>query len=113
MEARLNPVQLLQWYMDVGADEATGDKSIDRLSIVEKTIPASPASIIPIALPNQQPATEALLIGAVEASGVARDLAAKAGTLEELKSALENFQGLSLKRTATQMVSRAEIRRPE
>jgi len=97
MEARLNPAQLLQWYLDVGVDEAMLDGSLDRTCIVEKIIPDPPPAVIPIA---QAP----LIIGAVEALGTARALAAKAQTVEELKEALQNFQGLSLKRTATRMV---------
>jgi DNA polymerase len=100
MEASLNPVQLLQWYADMGVDEAMGNEPVDRTRIVEKT-PAISATILPIAQSSPPPAP---VIGTIEALGDARVLAAAAKTVEELRSALEGFQGLSLKRTATQMV---------
>lgn len=99
MEASANPVELLQWYVDTaGADEAIGTEPIDRTRIVEK--PAAQSGVVlPIASVAPVP-----VIGAIEALGTAKTLAASSKTLEELKAALENFQGLALKRTATQMV---------
>jgi DNA polymerase len=100
MEAQLNPAQLLQWYMDMGADEAIGEEAIDRIRIIEKSAVIPTAVVIPIAqAPVAVPVT-----GTIEAMGDAKTLAAGAKTIEELKSALENFQGLSLRRTATKMV---------
>ena len=104
MEASLNPAQLLQWYVDMGADEAIGDMPVDRTRIPEKI---SPAIVLPIVQPPviqaKQP-SPAPVVGTIEAMGDAKALAAGAKTIEELRTALENFQGLSLKRTATQMV---------
>ncbi|MCE9508005.1 MAG: uracil-DNA glycosylase [Alphaproteobacteria bacterium] len=100
MEASLNPVQLLQWYMDIGVDEAIGEELIDRTRIVEKP-PVISATILPITQVSPPPAP---IIGTIEALGEAKVLAAAAKTVEELKAALEGFQGLSLKRTATQIV---------
>ena len=106
MEAHLNPAQLLEWYSHVGVDEATGDAPVDRTRIPEKAM-ASPAIIIPLAqapvLAAKQESS-APLTGTIEALKDAQSLASAANTLEELKTALENFQGLALKRTATQMV---------
>jgi DNA polymerase len=99
MEAHLNPAQLLQWYVDMGVDEAMGEAPIDRIRIVEKSA-ASPASAVVIPIVQ----TPLPAIGAIEAMGEAKALAAGAKTVEELKSALESFQGLSLRRTATRMV---------
>lgn len=101
MKAQLNPAQLLQWYADVGVDEAMLDSPVDRTRIVEKIEAAAPAIIIPIAQKQDAPAP---LIGAIEALGAAHALAAEAKTVDELKTALESFQGLALKRTATQIV---------
>lgn len=42
--------------------------------------------------------------GSFEAIGDAKAMAAAANTIDELKQALEDFKGLSIKRTATQMV---------
>lgn len=105
METNTDPVELLQWYVDIGADEAVGDIPIDRsksaadtvVHISEKEAPA--VSSIASAPQSAAPAP-----GTFEAMGDAKDLAARAKTLEELKAALQNFKGLSLQRTATQLV---------
>lgn len=101
-----DPAALLQFYADTGADEAMGDMPIDRTKLADKVAlfpsPAVP-SAQPAALPVTVPAADAPL-GTIESLGDARQLAAAAKTIDELKSALDGFQGLSLKRTATQMV---------
>jgi DNA polymerase len=100
MSSNLTPAELLQWYADVGADEAIGDALVDRT----KPLPApAPVAVLPV---SRTPAPEepALLPGTFEAMGDAKSLAAGAKTIEELRAALESFQGLALKRTATQMV---------
>lgn len=97
MEAGLSPVALLQFYIDIGADEAIFGEAYDRLNVTEKIVAA----------PMLQPAvpeTSAAPQGMFEGIGDARALAAAAKTCDELRDALENFKGLSLKRTATQMV---------
>ncbi len=104
----MNPAELLQWYADVGVDEAIGDEALHRIRIVEKTIATSP-SVIPIAqiLPASLAAPVAPpppVPGTIEALGEAKTLAAAAKTLDELKTAIEGFQGLSIKRTASNIV---------
>lgn len=101
-----NPAALLQFYADTGADEAMGEAPVDRTKPAEKiALFSAPAAMIanPSAASGALPAAEAPL-GTIEALGDARQLAAAAATIEELKAALDGFQGLSLKRTATQMV---------
>jgi DNA polymerase len=107
MQAALNPFELLQFYADTGVDEAIGDAALDRTA-------APPPAAIPF--PVQQQAAEAAplpvfsvpaaapVTGAVEALVDAKKAAAAANTIEELRAALESFEGLSLKRTATQTV---------
>lgn len=107
MDAVLNPVELLQWYVDIGADEAVGDAPIDRTKIVSENLAALPLikedrpKLMTSAAPLASPAP---LVSGMESLGDARSLAQSAKTLDELRAALESFQGLSLKRTATQMV---------
>jgi DNA polymerase len=104
MEHLLQPAHLLQFYVDIGADEAVGDAPVDRTKTAEKsvvlpaTFSAHPDSTDPE--DNKFPPPP----GTIEAMGEAIALAASAKTLEELKAALENFEGLALKRTATQIV---------
>jgi uracil-DNA glycosylase family 4 len=102
MEAQPKPEQLLQWYAEIGVDEAIGDTPVDRTRIPEK------AAILPIQkppVPAMVPeAAPAPVTGTIEALKEAEALAAKAKTIEELRTTLESFQGLTLRRTATQMV---------
>lgn len=106
MQTQLNPAYLLQWYIDIGVDEVIGDMPIDRTKLAapipQKTAPENiimmPAAPVMVQTAEQAP------IGTIEALGEAKIIAAQCQTIEALKTALENFQGLSLKRTATQMV---------
>lgn len=103
MEATtLSPIELLQFYIDVGADEAIADQPIDRFSIKENQgvvtfqgTNASTETVVPVA---DAP------VGSFEAMPEAIALAAAANSLDELKAALDGFKGLALKRTSTQMV---------
>lgn len=97
MEAGLSPAALLQFYIDIGADEAIFEEALDRLKITEKNIPLTPQQSS-VSEPTPPPQ------GMFEGIDEARALAAAAKTREELRAALENFKGLSLKRTATQIV---------
>lgn len=107
----MEAVQLLQWYSDIGADEAIGDVPVDRTQLPQTTadiksiaVPEK-AAVLPMpaalsaAVPEKQAPT-----GTVEAIKEAQALAAGAKTLDELKAALAAFDGLTLRRTATQMV---------
>ena len=51
-----------------------------------------------------RPSSDSIPLGTSEATATARELAAKAQTLEELKEAIRQFEGLSLKATATNLV---------
>lgn len=103
MSVTAQPVELLKWYADIGVDEAIGDVPVDRTRLPEKAavvLPlTTPAATAPIAVQAPAPVT-----GAIEAIEEATALAAAAKTLDELKAALEKFQGLPFKRGATQMV---------
>lgn len=109
MDVQANLAELLQWYADIGVDEAIGDAPIDRTAISKQGVPEKAAAILPLVpaamatAPASAPAT-APITGTVEALKEAAALAAAAKTIDELKDALENFKGLLLKRTATQMV---------
>lgn len=107
MESNLSPVELLEFYIATGADEAIGNELRDR-TLVLKNIEV-PVAAPPVPFPAQMPVSSASAdpappAGTFESLGPAREAAQTAKTLEELKAALESFDGLSLKRTATQMV---------
>ena len=100
-----NLAELLQWYSDIGVDEAIGDTPIDRTALAKASVPEK-AAVLPMmpALPAASAAEPVPVTGTIEALKEAAALASAAKTVDELKAALDNFKGLSLKRTATQMV---------
>lgn len=106
----LSPFQLLQFYVDCGVDEVMGDETLDRTLIPEKILPmVAPASAAAAAVTMGAGATALTMpadgvAGAIESMEEARALAAAAQTLDELRAAIDNFKGLGIKRTATQMV---------
>lgn len=82
----------LAWYLDNGIDEVLGDEPVDR-------------SIPPVvANAPEKPTVEAPLLGASDARSEAVKLASSAKTLEELREAIQVFEGIQLKKTATNLV---------
>ncbi|HIF08445.1 MAG TPA: uracil-DNA glycosylase [Sneathiellales bacterium] len=91
------PENLLKWYVESGADEAIGDVPINRYT--ESTSADTPPQT---SAPTPRPSLDTLPVGDV--SGKARRLAAACTTLDQLKSALEGFDGCGLKATAKSLV---------
>ena len=118
----------LQWLIDAGADEAIGETPVDRLAApaarraepppAEKAAPgparapaprpaAEPAPrpvAEPAPHPVVKPAPGGSLASTEAALSSARDLARAAGNLEELKAALDAFEGCALKQHAMNLV---------
>lgn len=106
--------QLLRWYVEAGADEAVGETPLDRFALSARpaTPPASPPP--PQPAPTQQRQFQApptphappylVTAGTPAAAGTTAHLAAECQTLEQLRAALEAFDGLALKRTARSTV---------
>ena len=122
----------LAWLVSVGADEAIADEPVDRFRAPPPAQLSPPPSLPPQGggtrfddaagskpspLPrNSLPlegggwggggnaAESSIPLGTSEATATARDLAAAATTLDELKEAIRQFEGLSLKATATNLV---------
>ncbi len=102
----------LQWLIDAGADEAIGETPVDRLAApaarraepppAEKASPGSARA--PAPHPVVKPAPGASLASTEAALSSARDLARAAGNLEELKAALDAFEGCALKQHAMNLV---------
>jgi DNA polymerase len=96
-----DPLSTLNWLIEAGADEATGETPVNRL--VQKPAaptvqPAAPAS------PRPRPAAVAAPTPSGDAIGTAMAMAAAAASLEDLKAAMEAYDGCALKRTATSTV---------
>jgi len=109
VEASINPIELLQYYIDIGADEFIEDNSIDRFEVTEILAKSTASKISPLANLKEiktigQSSDKSPIIGTIQAIEEAKKIAAKANTIDELKTALQNFKGISLSRTATQMV---------
>ncbi len=97
MGASLSPSEILQWYLDAGVDEAIGEKPVDRFR-------APPPPQAPV---QKMPAGAARPIEAVQPPASlqnACEMAAAAETLDDLRSAIDIFDGCALKKTATKTV---------
>ena len=130
--ADLDPLSALAWLVDAGADEAIGEEPVNRL--VAKPAPTShppleggsknsseanfsrrgqstSASNIPLpealrasTLPQGEARKVAISVIEGDVIGAAQDVAARATTLDELKAAMEAFDGCPLKKNATNTV---------
>lgn len=104
MQATFYPEALLQFYVDMGVDEVMGDEAVNRTAIPTKALENQTP---PLVFPKDSPRIaepSASIAGTVEMMGDAKKLAEGANTLEELRAALDGFEGLPLKRTATHTV---------
>jgi DNA polymerase len=117
-------LEALRWQIEAGADEAIGMQPVDRTAapapptagvaggLAEapaKTLPAAadqPAADRPAQVRPDRPAQArppASLASASETQASAQRLAAAAGSIEEIRQALETFEGCPLKATATNL----------
>ncbi len=94
----------LAWQAEMGVDEALEEQARDRFA--EPPPPAQPPRSDPPsrAAGHKPPAPAPRLAGPEEVQASARQMAQAAGTLEELRAALESFEGCDLKATATNLV---------
>jgi len=98
--------ELLDFYLDAGADALLGEEPVDRFAAPEPPAPrpprlvAGPADreIIPITLAPPAPPSPKTAVMA------AREAAKSAKSLEELRAILDTFDGCALKATASQLV---------
>jgi len=99
----------LEFYADHGVDVAVNDDAIDKTALVEIASPPPPAQTSPA---NQEPsfaqqaakAPPAALLGKTDAHAKALELAKAASSLDDLKEAIAEFDGIGLKKTATNLV---------
>lgn len=111
--AAMNPApnitarDLLEFYLDAGADAFIGEEAVDRFAAVETpAVPKAPAR--PSAVREAAPVAAAPARSAPpapdEAAMAARAAAKSAATLDELRTILEGFDGCALKATASRTV---------
>ncbi len=95
---------LLAFYREAGVDDVVGNEPADRLAPAQVAPPApGPAAKTPVAAQLATPAVQASVPDAAQAA-LARDMAKAAGSLEDLKKALAEFDGCNLKFTAKNLV---------
>lgn len=109
--SREESLAALNWLVEAGADEATGDAPVDRFSARTAVAPVVPqaAATAPKAVPRPNPPLAqlkptTLVPLATDGFGSAVEIAAKCRTLAELRSAMESFEGSQLKKLATNTV---------
>ena len=97
---------VLQWHIDAGVDETIGAAPVNRFDLA--TAPVSPSSSPSVpqhsSPPPTRPADKPLAPSGEEAVKSAYELAEKATSVDELRQALEMFDGCALKKTATNLV---------
>lgn len=105
-ESDLDPVSMLKWYVECGVDECISETPTNWFEITEETqvkqVVTQDASAAP--KPVQRPASPAPLASQKENIETATKLAQNAKTLDELKAAILDFEGCSLKKTASNIV---------
>lgn len=111
-DSRAAAQALLAWYVDAGVDEPMGDTPVDRFASRLPSPHAAPAAaaLKPAptaarhAAPAARPAGPARPATVDNQPGAARSAAFSAGSLDELRSILQAFDGCPLKVTATNTV---------
>ncbi len=102
---------ILQWHIDAGVDETVGETPVNRFELVDAPVrvPATSSpgqsntakrSSPPPTRPGDAPAGPS----GEEAVKSAYELAEKASDTDELRAALEQFDGCALQKTATNLV---------
>ena len=112
MNAFTQDIAALKWQVEAGADEAIGEVPVDAFALArEASKPARPAPTAEAATTNvsasgnSTSSTVPLSLESTEAAQEsARALAAAATTLDELKTAMTEFDGCALKHTASNLV---------
>lgn len=89
----------LQWYIDIGLDEAIAPIQNNRLERSPVTPSVSAASAASHVAPPKRD-----VLGAAEGIEQARALCEGASSLEDLAKAIRDFDGLVIRKTATNMV---------
>jgi DNA polymerase len=103
-----DPAEILRWYVDAGVDETMGDVPVDRFAVpppkAETPKSEPPSTPTPAAAPTPIMRAPAAPAAPSAAGATAAHLAAAANTVDELKAAVESFDGCGLKQFASRTV---------
>ena len=102
----------LEWYLDIGVDEALSEEPSDKTAMPElpkaansKQTSAKASDTVPkISKGHEAEQSTQVALGASEAITQAAEIAKSCNTIEELKTAITEFEGLSIKKTASNMI---------
>jgi uracil-DNA glycosylase family 4 len=95
--------EALRWWIEAGVDIALDETPHDRFA--ESAAPPPPKAVpAPVAPPARSSAAAPAVAPPDEAARSAAEAARAAGTLDELRAALDAFQGCGLRATATRLV---------
>lgn len=94
---------LLAWYAEMGVDTALQEEAVDRFQALDEAATGERNQPnAPVSAPAPRP--HAAVPPNSDIAGDARRIAATAETLDDLRTALNNFEGCNLRLTATQLV---------
>lgn len=100
-----NPWQAaLEWQIEQGADEALSEAPRDHTKITMKAEKAVSVAAAAVRAAAPVPGERSEIMGAVGARAEALKLARACATLDELREAIAAFDGLAIRKTATNMV---------
>ncbi len=97
-------MNILEWYLEQGVTEVLEAGPVNRLALVAEPQPQSPVIMASMARPSVAAGIPEMPLGTADARKEAVRLALEAGTLAGLEAAIRSFDGLALKKTATNMV---------
>jgi uracil-DNA glycosylase family 4 len=116
IERHPNPGELLLWYGEMGVETALAETAFDRLAARPPKEAPPPSATIPVVPTERRPSLADLpprtLIAPAaqpaapleETERAARSAAQACASLDELRQALERFEGCALRKTATRLV---------
>jgi len=113
MPPALRPEQILRWHIEAGADEATGERPVDRFAVpAPAPMTASPITASKVrdvtpkdaAAPGSLPPAPRVPAAETKAAIPSARLAEACATVEELKRAVEAYDGCALKRSCQRTV---------
>lgn len=114
IEQIADPVALLAWYTEMGVDVALDEAPVDRLAARPQPEKRISPRVTPITAPERRSApglprtsiapASRTVAPPEETERAARDSARAAANLDELRAALDRFEGCGLRKTATQLV---------